>query len=106
MQWSCWLLRFNAAKCKLMYINNSNPVLYIKLDSTTNLSVELNVVQEEKDLDIWCTNYLIMKPSLQCQRAVTKAMQLLGQIRPLNKYVSKCMLDPTWNIMFSFGALI
>ena len=46
------------------------------VDTTTNLPAELNVVQEEKDLGV-----CVLKPSLQCQRAAAKTMQVLGQIR-------------------------
>ena len=42
---------------------------------------------EEKDLGIWCTSE--MKPSLQVQKAVAKAMQTLGMIKRSFKYLSK-----------------
>jgi len=46
--------------------------------------LEISEVQEEKDLGIWCTKDL--KPSLQCQRAAAKAMQVLGLLVPLSCY--------------------
>jgi len=44
----------------------------------TSLSTVLEIVKEEKDLGVWCTNDL--KPSLYCQRAALKANQVLGLI--------------------------
>ena len=80
MQWSrTWLLKFNAAKCKLLQIGNSLPYSYFMLDSLTSQPAALNTVHEEKDLGIWCTSDL--KPSLHCQRAAAKVMQVLGLIR-------------------------
>ena len=39
LQWSrIWLLRFNAAKCKIMRIGNSVPVTYLMEDSVSNIS--------------------------------------------------------------------
>ena len=49
MRWSnIWLLRFNAAKCKVMRIGNSSAVTYTMTDGTTKLSTVLEVVKEEK----------------------------------------------------------
>ena len=81
MQWSSvWLLRFNAAKCKVMQIGNSLPASYTMYDGTTNVSTDLELVNEEKDLGVWCTSDL--KPSLlHCQKAAVKATQVLGLIR-------------------------
>jgi len=79
-QWSTvWLLRFNAAKCKAMRIGYSPILSYTMTDSSTNSSVTLEEVNEEKDLGVWCTNTL--KPSLHCQRAAVKTTQVLGLIR-------------------------
>ena len=50
----------------------------------------MNVISrviEEKDLGIWCTSE--MKPSLQVQNAVAKAMQTLSMIKRSFKYLSK-----------------
>ena len=80
MQWSSvWLLRFNAAKCKVMQIGNSLPASYTMYNGTTNVSTDLELVNEEKDLGVWCTSDL--KPSLHCQKAAVKATQVLGLIR-------------------------
>ena len=80
MQWSSiWLLRFNAAKCKVMQFGNLIPVSYTMRDCTLNVSTDLEIVNEEKDLGVWCTSDL--KPSLHCQKAAVKASQVLGLIR-------------------------
>ena len=90
-QWSrIWLLRFNAAKCKIMRIGSSVPVTCTMEDSLTGLPTSLETVDEEKDLGIWCTNDL--KPSLQCQKAAAKASQVLGLIRRSFKINSVDML--------------
>jgi len=79
MQWSrTWLLKFNAAKCQLLQIGNSLPYSCFMLDSLTSQPAALNTVREEKDLGIWSTSDL--KPSLHCQRAADKAMQVLGDL--------------------------
>ena len=79
MQWSSvWLLRFNAAKCKVMQIDNSLPASYTMYDGTTNVSTDLELVNEELDLGVWCTSNL--KPSLHYQKAAVKATQVLGLI--------------------------
>ena len=41
-------------------------------NSSTNSSVVLEEVNEEKDVGVWRTNNL--KPSLHCQRAAVKAI--------------------------------
>ena len=87
LQWShVWLLRFNIAKCKLMRIDNSAPFSYSMLDCSTNLPLQITEVEEEKDLGVWCTKDL--KPSLQCQKAAAKAMQVLGLLKRSFKHFS------------------
>jgi len=76
---SCLALKFNAVKCKLLQIGNSQPHAYFMIDSSAYQPIVVNAVSEEKDLGIWCTDSL--KPSFQCQRAAAKAMQVLGFIR-------------------------
>jgi hypothetical protein len=53
-QWSnTWLLKFNAAKCKVMHIGRTNPNLdYFMTDQTTSNTSKINVVSEEKDLGV------------------------------------------------------
>ena len=48
-------------------------------NGNTNVSTDLELVNEEKDLGVWCTSDL--KPSLHCQKAAVKATQVLGIIR-------------------------
>ena len=62
-----------------MQIGNSLPASYTMNNSTTNVSTELEIVNEEKDLGVWCTSD--PKPSLHCQKAPVKATQVLGLIR-------------------------
>jgi len=77
MQWSrIWLLRFNAAKCKVMQLGSSLPASYTMRGCDPNTSAELEVVH---DLGIWCTADL--KPSLYCRKAAAKASQALGLVR-------------------------
>jgi len=79
MQWShIWVLKFNAAKCKLLKIGNSHPYPCFMLDGPASQPVEIKLVNEEKDWGIWCTGDL--KPSLHCQRAAAKAMRVFGLI--------------------------
>ena len=95
-----------------MQIVNSFPVTYIRLwiYSTTNLSADLEVGNEEKDLDVWYTSDL--KPSLHCQRAAAKASQVLGLIKKsfwinfVNMLVllyKMCMYALTWSTVYKFG---
>ena len=79
MQWSSiWLLRFNAAKCRVMQFGNSLPVSYAMEDCTTSISTDLEIVNEEKNLGVWCTSDL--KPSLHCHKAAVKATRVLSLI--------------------------
>ena len=90
MQWSrTWLLKFNATKRKLLEIGNSLPYSYSMLNSSTSQPAPLDTVYEEKDLGIWCISDL--KPSLHCQRAAAKAMQVVGLIRRSFKIITPDM---------------
>jgi len=62
-----------------MRIGNSAPFSYSMLEYSTNLPLQITEVEEEKDLGVWCTKGL--KPSLQCQKAAAKAMQVFGFFR-------------------------
>ena len=48
-------------------------------DCDSNVSAELEVVYEEKDLGVWRSADL--KPSLHCYKAAAKASQALGLVR-------------------------
>ena len=67
------------AKCKIMRIGNSAPFSYSMLEISTSSPLEIAEVEEMKDFGVWCTNDL--KPSLQCQKAAGKAVQILGLLR-------------------------
>ena len=55
-------------------------------DCNLNVSTDLEVVNEEKDLGVWCSSDL--KPSLHCRKAAVKASQILGLIRRTFKTTS------------------
>ena len=46
-----------------MHLGRSNPTVYSMTDHTSGEVVELSLVKEQKDLDIWITSNL--KPNLQ-----------------------------------------
>ena len=53
LQWSrIWLLQFNVAKYKIMRIGNSDPVIYLMEDSVSNLTTNVEAVDQEKDLGV------------------------------------------------------
>ena len=80
-------LEYNPDKCKLLQLGSSSPTTYY-LHSPDECSRSLiSRVTEEKDLGIWCTSE--MKPSLQLQEAVAKAMQTLDWMKRSFKYLSK-----------------
>ena len=74
MEWTKrWCLQLNIEKCKVMKVAHSSQCEY-KLDG-----VKIQEVQQERDLvvEVSCD----LKPSLQCTKAVAKAMQVLGIVR-------------------------
>ena len=65
-----WGMLFNVDKCKVMHIGHNNPeYIYTMNDSP------LHCVPEEKDIGVYLNSNL--KPSLQCKKAVNKAMRAL-----------------------------
>ena len=72
-----WLLRFNAAKCKVMHVGHKFPTVY-NVREGLNIQ-ELEVVEAEKDLGVCTTSNL--KSGRQCAVASAKAMSVLGLIR-------------------------
>ena len=53
LQWSrIWLLQYNVAKYKIMRIGNSVPVIYSMEESVSNLTTNLEAVDQEKDLGV------------------------------------------------------
>ena len=84
-EWSHkWLLKFNVDKCKLLQLGNSSPANYYLSSPNGFFRSLICKVTEEKDLGVWCTSD--MKPSLQVQKAVTKAMQTLGMLKRSFKF--------------------
>ena len=87
-EWSHkWLLKFNVDKCKLLQLGNSSPANYYLSSPDGFFRSLICKVTEEKDLGVWCTSD--MKPSLQVQKAVNKAMQTLGILKRSFKFLSR-----------------
>ena len=87
-EWSHkWFLKFNPDKCKLIQLGNSSPINYYLYGPNECSRSLISRVIEEKDLGIWCTSK--MKPSLQVQKALAKAMQTLSMLKRSFKYLSK-----------------
>ena len=75
MAWSDkWLLKFNPEKCKFLHIGHGFQTEYGMIDNGINC--KLHITGEEKDLGIYITDDL--KPGLQCAKAASKAMSVLG----------------------------
>ena len=87
-EWSHkWLLKFNVDKCKLLQLGNCSPANYYLSNSDGFSGSLICKVTEERDLGVWCTSD--MKPSLQVQKAVTKAMQTLSMLKRSLKFLSR-----------------
>jgi len=71
-----WLLRFNAAKWKVMHVGHSIKTKYFLHDN--GLTTELEEVGEEKDLGVLVSVSEDLKPSKQCVAAANKARSVLG----------------------------
>ena len=71
------LLRFNANKCKCMSFGSTTTTLYNLTDA--NNQHNLSITDCKKDLGIWLSSTL--RPSVQCQKAYSKAMQSLATIK-------------------------
>jgi ribonucleases P/MRP protein subunit RPP40 len=72
-----WLLRFNAAKCKVMHIGGLSGAKYTLQDGT--IRRDLAHCISEKDLGLYVRNDL--KWSEQCSKAASKASSVLGMIK-------------------------
>ena len=91
-EWSnVWQLSFNFSKCKHMQVGNKLSVDYNLMDHQNGERKIISHVSSEHDLGIWCTADL--KPSLQCQHAVSKAMKVLGLIKRTFKYFNNTSLS-------------
>ena len=92
-EWSHkWLLKFNVDKCKLLQLGNSSPANYYLSSPDGFFRSLICKVTEEEDLGVWCTSD--MKPSLQVQKAVTKAMQTLSMLKRSFKFLSSGRRTP------------
>ena len=104
-----WLLRFNAAKCKIMHMGRDSGIKYHLWESKEQK--ELIGTDLERDLGIMVSKDL--KWGEQCGKAAKKAMSVLGMIRRTfdtrmidEKVLSYCttrMFDRTWNIVYRLG---
>jgi len=72
-----WLLKFNPDICKVMHVRHDFKTRYFIKDNQD--SVELQTVQEERDLGVHFTNDL--KPSTHCLRSAAKARRIIGMVR-------------------------
>ena len=81
-----WLLEFNADKCKLMQVGRLPPRNYT-MTNKSRARVDLESINEEKDVGVWVTTDL--KSSTQCQKASKKALQALGMVRRSFKHITK-----------------
>ena len=64
-----------------MQVGNTLAVDYNLMDYQKGERKTISHVDKEQDLGIWCTADL--KPTLQCQHAVSKAMKALGLIKSI-----------------------
>jgi len=84
-----WQLRFNLPKCKVMHVSNvsnaENHSCYSMLGS--NVVTKLTETVVERDLGVWIDNNL--KFSVQVEKAVSKANQLLGLIKRSFVYIDQ-----------------
>ena len=88
-----WLLRLNVKKCKCMPIITT---LY-NLTAASNNQHNLSTTDCEKDLGIWLSSTLCpLGPSVQCQKAYSKAMQSLATIKRSFKYITQ----DSFNILY------
>ena len=75
-----------------MQVGNKLSVVYNFMDyQNEKEKSSVTYVDSEQDLGIWCTADL--KPSLQCQYAVSKAMKVLGLIKRTYKYFNNTSLS-------------
>ena len=81
-----------------MQVGNKLSVDYNLLDHQNRERKIISHVSSEHDLGIWCTADL--KPSLQCQHAVSKAMKVLGLIKRTSKYFKNTSLSKLYKTYF------
>ena len=94
-EWSkIWQFSFSFSKCKHLQLGKTLSVDYNLMDYQNNVRKTISHVDNEQDLGVWCTADL--KPSLQCQHVVSKAMKVLGLIKRTFKYFSSVSLYKTY----------
>ena len=88
-RWSCkWLLKLNSTKHKVMHTGRSLGESYHMCDlSTPGSYVDIEEVTSGKDLGVWTTSNL--DSSLQCQKAASARMRMLGMIKRAFQVMSK-----------------
>jgi ribonuclease P/MRP protein subunit RPP40 len=84
-----WKMQFNADKCKVMHVGNSNKRFEYRMNNVT-----IEAVNEERDLGV--TFESTLKPARQCEKAAQTAMFALGQISRSFHFRSKAYLVPLY----------
>ena len=91
VEWSnIWQLSFSFSKCKHLQVGKTFSLDYNLMDYQNDVRKTISHVDNEQDLGVWCTADL--KPSLQCQHVVSKAMKVLGLIKRTFKFFSSVSL--------------
>jgi len=73
-----WQLKFNAEKCKVMHLGQSNDKYAYYMQQENN-QLQLDATDLEKDLGVYVDTGLTF--STHCDKAVNKANKILGLIR-------------------------
>ncbi len=73
-----WQMQFNPDKCKVLHFGRSNDKTHYTMNGYAPSGTVLENVNEEKDVGVWISNSL--KPSVQCQKAASRASSVLGQM--------------------------
>ena len=84
-----WQMVFNAKKCKVLHLGNSNPLHEYSMESTT-----LEAITEEKDLGVIVDDKLKFDRHAEAQ--TNKANKILGLIRRSFDYLDKESLQDPW----------
>ena len=74
-----WQMEFNAGKCKILHVGNSNPRYQYTMGGYAPAGTVLKSDTQEKDIGVIVHESL--KPTAQCRKAASKANQVLGQMR-------------------------
>jgi len=86
-----WQLRFNAEKCKVMHLGGKNNRHSYEMQSSDGNSIRLVNTTCEKDLGVSVDPSL--KFSKHCEKAASKANQILGMVRRSFDYINVSMLN-------------